>query len=110
MNDQLDPNAIAKRLYEFSQDYADTKAAFELLSEMKKPKLYSLAHECNESSAAAKEAYAYRHPDYAAYIKVMVEAEKVMLRAKGKLEAERARIDLLRTKAASEREVNRNLP
>jgi hypothetical protein len=110
MTNDFDPYLIAKRLLSFSDDYADKKAAFELLTEMKKPKLYTLANECNEASAAAKEQYAYRHPDYAAYIKDMVEAEKVCNRAKGKLEAERVRIDLLRTQSANERAVNKVLP
>jgi hypothetical protein len=107
---EIDPYLIAQRLLSFSNEYADKKAAFELLTEMKKPKLYTLANECNESSAAAKEQYAYRHPDYAAYIKEMVEAEKAANRAKGKLEAERVRIDLLRTQSANERAVNRVMP
>jgi hypothetical protein len=104
----IDPYAIAKRLLSFSDDYADKKAAADLRAEMKKPTLYTLANECNEGSAAAKEQYAYRHPQYESYVKDMVESERLANRAKGKLEAERVRIEMLRTKSANEREVNRH--
>lgn len=107
---EIDPYAIAKRLLSFSDDYADKKAAADLLAEMKKPKLYTLASECNEASAAAKEQFAYRHPDYQTYITDMVEAERLSNRAKGKLEAERVRIELLRTQSANERHINKVMP
>lgn len=106
----IDPYQIAKRLLSFGNDYADKKAAADLKSEMKKPTLYTLANECNEVSAAAKEQYAYRHPDYAAYIEGMVESERLSNRAKGKLEAERVRIELLRTQSANERHIQKVMP
>lgn len=108
--DNFDPYAMAKRLLSFSEDYADKKAAADLKAEMKKPTLYTLANECNEQSSTAKEQYAYRHPSYAAYVAEMVEAERSANRAKGKLEAERVRIDLFRTKIVNDREVNKVMP
>lgn len=108
MSDLIDPYAIAKRLLSFSDEWADKKAAADLLAELKKPLLSELSLECNEASQSAKESYALRHDNFKEHVRSMVEAERVSNRAKGKLEAERVRIDLLRTKAASERFINQN--
>lgn len=110
MTNDIDPYAIAKRLLAFGDDWADKKAAADILSESKKSVLSELSAECNEASAAAKESYGLRHPAYKEHLAKMVEAERLSNRAKVKLEAEKVRIELLRTQSANQREINRNMP
>jgi len=106
----IDPYAIAKRLLSFSTESAKKTGEYTKLYEMRKPVLYTIAASCNEQSAAAKEQYAYRSEEYKEHIDKMYKAEVEAAIAKGKLEAERVRIDLIRTVSANEREVNRHLP
>lgn len=106
----IDPYSIAKRLLTFGEDYADKRAAADFLAETKHSVLSELASECTAESQAAKEAYGRRHKKFKEHIKNMVEADRLANRAKAKLEAERVRIEMLRTKSANEREINRSMP
>lgn len=106
----IDPYAIAQRLLSFSNESARKNGEYTRLYEMRKPVLYTIAEQCNSESAAAKEQFGYRSDEYKAHVNKMADAQIEGAIAKGKLEAERTRIDLIRTVSANEREINRNLP
>jgi len=106
----IDPNEIHEKLVTLGEEWADAQAAAELLEETKKPLLSQLSTECNEQSAAAKEAFALRHPDYRKHIEIQVKARKAANKAKVRFDGAKVWVDLLRTQNANERATNRSAP
>lgn len=104
----LNPTEIHERLVTLGEEWAESQAAAELLEENKKPLLSQLSLECNEQSAAAKEAFSLRHPDYKKHIDVMVKARKAANKAKVRYDSAKVWSELMRTQAANERAANRS--
>ncbi len=103
----LDPNGIAKRLYDFGNDWADKNAAAEILEETKKTLLAQIMQEKVGEPVSARETYALAEERYREHLETMVTARKEANKAKVRYDAEKTRIELLRTKSANEREVNK---
>lgn len=101
----IDPNRIADTLEQLGEDYADKNGAANLLEEMKSTLFAKLAREhINAGSAIGKaEIMAKADPTYEGHIKAMCSARTEADKAKARLESFRARIDVWRTRSATER-------
>jgi|SRR6185369_5679495 len=104
----MNPQDIHEKLVTLGEAWAEAQAAAELLEENKKPLLSQLSVECNESSAAAKEAFALRHPDYKKHLDIMVKSRKAANKARVRYDSAKVWVDLLRTLNANERAANRS--
>lgn len=103
----FDPNKTAERFFLLGTDYAEKNGKAERLEYRRHIVLAELANQSNEGSEASKERFARSHPTYAKHIEEMVAARTEANIAKARWDADRARVDLLRTKAATERAVNK---
>ena len=104
----FNPDAVAKRLYELGRDYAEANDKAERLEYRRHVVLAELANQANESSEASRDRFARSHEVYAKHIDDMVTARTAANIAKARYDADKVRVDLLRTKAASERLVNQH--
>lgn len=104
---EFDPDDIYRKLTQAGDTWAEAQAAAELLEEVKKTVLAKLGHESGESSAAAREAFALRHPDYTKHLEGMVAARRAANRAKVNYDSMRVLAGLRQTVAANERAANR---
>lgn len=103
----INPVDIYETLCKLGQEWSELDAAASLLEKGEKPMLSKLGDESGDKSQAAKEAAAYRHPDYMAWVKSMIEARKEANIAKYNLRAYETRVELYRTQSANERAANR---
>lgn len=104
----FDPNKIAERLYNLGKDYAEANDSAERLEYRRHVVLAELANQANETSEAARDRFARSHEDYSKHLNDMVTARTKANIAKARYDADKVRVDLLRTKAASERLVNQH--
>lgn len=88
--------------------WANTQAAAEILEETKKTLIAQLSLQCNEKSIAAKEMFAYAHPDYTEHLQAMNAARKDANKHKVRYESAKVWAELKRTEAANERAANRS--
>lgn len=102
----INPQEVYERLVTAGDDYADKNAAAEILEETKKVELARLMNGL-EGSQAAKEAEALCNPLYCSFLGRMIEARKEANKAKVKYESAKMFAELLRTKAATERQANK---
>lgn len=103
----LNPTEVYKQLIKEGELWADAQHAAELFEETKKSVLSQLMTECAESSSAAKEAFAMRHPDYRKHLEAMVGARRAANKAKVRYDSMKILAELRRTEAANERAANR---
>lgn len=99
----FDPNRAVDFILKEAPNFAAAKAQRVYLEEFRKSKKALLMGESSESSAVAREQYAYAHPDYIGVIdglKVAVEQEETL---KWKLTAAQLRVEIWRTQEASNR-------
>jgi len=102
---KLNPDVLYNQFLEFGDDYADKKAAYDLLDDMQKPVLCKLMLESFEKTSAAKETEARAHTDYIAHVKSKSEAGGVMLKAKARLEGMKMWFEMKRSIEATNRKV-----
>lgn len=109
-NNMMDfnPDAVAKRLYELGRDYAEANDKAERLEYRRHIVLAEIANQATEASEAARDRFARSHELYAKHVEEMVSARTASNIAKARYDADKVRVDLLRTKAASERLVNQH--
>lgn len=93
---------IYEKLVESGEDWAHKAAASDMLSETRKSVLSQIMQDY-EGSHAAKEAQALADERYLEHVRAMVDASKAENLAKVKWEAQKMYVELVRTKAASER-------
>ncbi len=103
----MSPSDIYQKLITAGTEWAEANAAADLFEETKKVVLSKLADE-TDGSMAAREAHAFRHPDYLKHVKSMVEARKIANIAKVRYASIQTFVDLMRTKEASERAANKH--
>lgn len=103
----LNPTEVYKQLVKEGELWADAQHAAELLEETKRSLLSQLSTESNETSAAAKEAFSTRHPDYRKHLEAMVGARRAANKAKVRYDSMKILAELRRTEAANERAANR---
>lgn len=104
---EFDPKTLYEKLVTLGVAWATANQGAEMLEESKHSVLSHLALECLESSQAAKEAFARRHPDYIDHLRKMVVARKDANIAKVKYESAKTYVDLMRTREASLRAASR---
>lgn len=99
----FDPHKAVNFIIDNAPKFAAAKADRVYLEEFRKSKKALLMNDSKESSAVAREQYAYSHPDYIGVIdglKVAVQQEETL---KWLLVAAQIRTDLFRTQEASNR-------
>lgn len=104
----IDPHKAVDYILKEAPNYAAAKAQRVYLEEFRKSKKALLMGESPESSAVAREQYAYAHPDYIGVIdglKVAVEREETL---KWSLTAAQLRVEVWRTSEASNRAQDRS--
>lgn len=104
----MNPNEIYEKLIVAGNAWSNANARAEGMEESKKIVLSELMGQCEEKSTAAKEVFAYRHPDYKKHVEDMVDARREANIAKVDYAARQAWCDMMRTQAATERAANRS--
>lgn len=103
MAELIDPNKAVDYMVEKSKEFAQAKANRAHLEHFRKSKKALLMNACTEKAIAAREQYAYSHPEYLAVldgIKAAVEAEELL---RWRLEAARLRVEVWRSENANNR-------
>lgn len=106
-DDQFDPTAAIEYLLQTARRHAKAKAERIYLEQFRKSKKAILMNECQEKTAAAKEQFAYSHPEYIQLLeglKVAVESEETM---RWKMVAAQAKVEIWRTQSANNRGLDR---
>ena len=107
---RIDPQRAVDFMLENSKRYAQAKANRVHIEQFRKSKKALLMNQCTEKAFAAKEAYAYSHPEYIQLLeglKVAVVAEETF---RFKLKAAELHVEIWRSKEASSRAEGRATP
>ncbi|MBV7457331.1 hypothetical protein KW843_22815 [Acidovorax sp. sif1233] len=99
----MDPNKAVDYLIEKSKEFAQAKAERSHLEHFRKSKKALLMNACTEKAIAAREQFAYSHPEYIevlAGIKAAIEREELL---RWRLEAARLRVEVWRSENANNR-------
>ena len=97
------PNEIYQALCKAGAEWADKKAAYELLNDMTKTVLSSLKKHAVGSSDAERTTEALAHQDYKDHLYETAEARKAFLHAEVKYKSMQALADARRTEASTRR-------
>ncbi|HET8686601.1 MAG TPA: hypothetical protein VFM18_08050 [Methanosarcina sp.] len=97
----LDANALYQKLIEAGNDWADKKAAYNILEDTKNAVLAKLMLSSDAPSVAAREVEAKASKEYSEHVQKTQEAMKAALKAQVKYESMKTYIDLKRTEAAN---------
>lgn len=103
MADLIDPNKAVDYLIEKSKEFAQAKAERSHLEHFHKSKKAMLMNACTERAIAAREQFAYSHPEYLEVlegIKAAIEREELL---RWRLEAARLRVEVWRSENANNR-------
>lgn len=103
MADLIDPNKAVDYLIEKSKEFAQAKAERSHLEHFRKSKKAMLMNACTERAIAAREQFAYSHPEYLEVlegIKAAIEREELL---RWRLEAARLRVEVWRSENANNR-------
>ncbi|WP_031254270.1 hypothetical protein [Curvibacter lanceolatus] len=106
-DDQIDPTSAVEYMLRTASRHAKAKAERVYLEQFRKSKKAILMNDCQEKTAAAKEQYAYSHPDYLQLLdglRVAVESEETL---RWKMVAAQAKVEIWRTQSANNRGVDR---
>ena len=103
MSEPVDPQRAVDFLIEHSRQYAQAKADRVHLEHFRKSKKALLMNECDEKAVAAREQFAYSHPDYIALLEGLREAVRVEEALRWRLTAAQLRVEVWRTKEATAR-------
>lgn len=101
----INPDNIADTLERLGDDYADKNGAANLLEEMRGVLFAKLAkeHIAIGSAIGKAEILAKADPTYEGHVRAMCNARTEADKARARLEAYKARIDVWRTRSATER-------
>ena len=106
MADLIDPNKAVDYLIEKSKEFAQAKAERSHLEHFRKSKKAMLMNACTERAVAAREQFAYSHPEYLEVlqgIKAAIEREELL---RWRLEAARLRVEVWRSENANNRRLD----
>lgn len=106
MAELIDPNKAVDYLIEKSKEFAQAKAERSHLEHFRKSKKAILMNACTERAVAAREQFAYSHPEYIEVldgIKAAIEREELL---RWRLEAARLRVEVWRSENANNRRLD----
>ena len=103
MSEPIDPNKAVDFLLANAGKYARAKAERVHIEEYRKSKKALLMAECTEKAVAAREQYAYSHPDYIALLEGLREAVRVEEALRWRLTAAQLRVEVWRSENANNR-------
>lgn len=103
MSEPVEPQRAVDFLIEHSRQYAQAKADRVHLEHFRKSKKALLMNACPEKAVAAREQYAYSHPEYIALLEGLREAVRVEEALRWRLTAAQLRVEVWRTQEASAR-------
>ena len=105
----IDPNAAVDFMIANSKSYAQAKADRVHLEQFRKSKKALLMNECTEKAYAAKEMYAYSHPEYIELLEGIREATRLEEARKWQLTGAQLRVEVWRSMNANDRAQDRTL-
>lgn len=105
----VDPDVAIDYLIANAGRHAQAKANRVYLNEFRKSKKALLMNACTDKQVAAKEAYAYSHPDYIALLEGLREAVVVEETLHWKQRAAELRVEVWRSKNANNRNMDRTM-
>lgn len=103
MSEPVDPQRAVDFLIEHSRQYAQAKADRVHLEHFRKSKKALLMNACPEKAVAAREQYAYSHPEYIALLEGLREAVRVEEALRWRLTAAQLRVEVWRSENANNR-------
>lgn len=107
MSDTTLPTTAAEYLRNNAPLYAKAKSERIYLEQFRKSKKALLMAESTERTAAAKEIYAYAHPDYILLLEGLREAVETEETIKWEMTSAEAHIEIWRTESANNRQIDR---
>lgn len=99
----MDINSIYTQLVAAGNDWADKKAAYNILEDTRNSVLAKLTMKSEANSVAAREIEAKASKEYEEHVKATQEALKDYLKAEVKYKSMQVWVDLQRSKEATER-------
>ena len=105
----IDPQRAVDFMLENSRKYAQAKANRVHIEQFRKSKKALLMNQCTEKAFAAKEAYAYSHPEYIELLdglRVATEQEETL---RWKLTGAQLRVEVWRSMNANDRAQDRTM-
>lgn len=108
MNEQISPFKALDFIRDNSNKYAQAKANVTYMTEYRKSLKAILMTECEAETIAAKETYAYKHPDYVLHLQSMRDAVAEAERLRWLMVAAEARIEVWRSLESSARAEGRS--
>ncbi|WP_423454291.1 hypothetical protein [Ottowia sp. VDI28] len=109
MAEKSEPNRAIDFLLEHANKYAQAKADRVHLEQFRKSKKAILMSECSEKAFAAKEMYAYSHPDYTQLLEGLREAVRIEEALRWRLTAAQLRVEVWRSENANNRNLDRTM-
>jgi len=101
------PTKAAEFIRDNAPKFAKAKSERVYLEQFRKSKKALLMAESPATTAAAKEIYAYAHPDYIQLLEGLREAVEMEETLKWQITAAEAKIEVWRTQSANERQIDR---
>lgn len=100
---RIDPQRAVDYMLENSLRYAQAKANRVHIEQFRKSKKALLMSECTEKSIAAREAYAYAHPEYIELLEGLRAATEQEEALKWRLTGAQLRVEVWRSQNANDR-------
>lgn len=100
---RIDPQRAVDYMLENSLRYAQAKANRVHIEQFRKSKKALLMNECTEKSIAAREAYAYAHPEYIELLEGLRAATEQEEALKWRLTGAQLRVEVWRSQNANDR-------
>lgn len=104
-----DPNKAVDFMILNSKSFAQAKAQRVYLEEFRKSKKALLMNQCTEKAWAAKEAFAYSHPEYLELLEGIREAVRFEEALRWRLTGSQLRVEVWRSQNANNRTQDRTM-
>jgi len=105
----IDPNAAVDFMILNSKAFAQAKADRVYIEEFRKSKKALLMNQCPDKTQAAKEAYAYSHPEYLELLEGLREAVRFEEALRWRLTGSQLRVEVWRSQNANNRTQDRTM-
>ena len=109
MSELIDPQRAVDFMLENSRKYAQAKANRIHIEQFRKSKKALLMNQCTEKAWAAKETYAYSHPEYIELLDGLRAATEQEETLRWKLTAAQLRVEVWRSQNANNRTQDRTM-
>ena len=109
MSEVIDPDKAIDFILKNAGKFAQAKANRVYLEEFRKSKKALLMNQCDAKTVSEREQYAYAHADYLSVVEGLRAAVEVEETLKWHLAAAQLRVEIYRTREASNRSMDRTM-